>query len=252
VLQATGSFTNGGTSLSYAVDLPQGSPPYPAVVLVHGSGPVTKESLLPLSRRFTALGYAVLRFDKRGVGGSGGVYSGVSVTNSALQLQLLAGDAAAAVKLLGRRADMDAKRIGLVGASQAGWIIPIASGLATEIRFAVVLSGPTTSVGLEIFFSDLAELTSTPLAEVLPKLDLLQGAHGFDPIETLRTDRVPTLWLYGIEDRSIPVQRCMEIHQTLRQQYDVPFTVRAFPGVGHALSPTIWPEVQSWLRGLRL
>jgi predicted acyl esterase len=71
-----------GARLAYTIDWPAGNGPFPAVVLVHGSGRVTRADHAMLARQFTAHGWAALRYDKRGVGESQGVYSGVGVVNS--------------------------------------------------------------------------------------------------------------------------------------------------------------------------
>src|SRR5829696_1121859 len=73
---------DGGVRLAYTIDFPSGSGPFPAVVLVHGSGRVTRGDHAMLARRFTDHGWAALRYDRRGVGESQGVYSGVGVTDS--------------------------------------------------------------------------------------------------------------------------------------------------------------------------
>src|SRR6476646_3412396 len=68
-------FENAGARLAFTLDLPStGTPPYPAIVLGHGSGRVTRDQLTWASRRLTSLGFAVLRFDKRGVGESTGTF----------------------------------------------------------------------------------------------------------------------------------------------------------------------------------
>ena len=111
----------------------------------------------------------MLRYDKRGVGQSGGTYSNVGIANSNTMFALLGADAAAGVRFLRQRPRIDARRVGLAGNSQAGWIIPVAATLAPEATYAVILAGPTTSVGIEIFYS-IAEQTSTPLTEVVKQL----------------------------------------------------------------------------------
>jgi predicted dienelactone hydrolase len=63
-------FQNGDVRLRFTLDLPAGTPPFPAVVLGHGSGRTTRDQLAWSARHFTDLGFAVLRFDKRGVGES--------------------------------------------------------------------------------------------------------------------------------------------------------------------------------------
>ncbi len=68
-----GYFQNGGIRLYYAFDLLEGVERPPIIVLSHGSGRVNTESnaryALPLIQR----DFAVLKFDKRGAGRSGGI-----------------------------------------------------------------------------------------------------------------------------------------------------------------------------------
>lgn len=242
-----GTFPSGSVALSYAIDRPPGPGSFPAVVLVHGSGRSPKSDLVGLSQQFVQRGFVVLRYDKRGVGESGGTYSGVGVLNSSRVLPELAGDVVAGVQFLGTQPDVDPRRIGLVGGSQAGWIIPIAATSTPNVQFAVVLSGPTTSVGLEIYYSDLAEQTQTSLDQVRAQLPSFQGNPGFDPLPYLRRVTVPMLWLYGFDDRSIPSQMCIAIHDALKREVDVRFTVQLYEGAGHGLTPAIWPDVFAWL-----
>jgi len=248
----SGTFPSGSIALSYEIDRPQGAGPFPAVVLVHGSGRSPKSDLAWLSQQFVQRGFVVLRYDKRGVGGSGGTYSGVGVLNSMTVLPELAGDVVAGVQFLRTQPGVDPRRIGLVGGSQAGWIIPIAATISPDVRFAVVLSGPTTSVGVEIFYSDLAEQTDVPLDQVRAQLPSFQGNPGFDPLPYLRRVTVPMLWLYGADDRSIPAQASVAIHDALKREVDARFTVHVYPGAGHALTPAIWPDVFAWLGRLTL
>ncbi|MEO8575942.1 MAG: alpha/beta hydrolase [Gemmatimonadales bacterium] len=244
-------FASGSEQISYAVDLPTGSGPFPAVVLVHGSGAVTKEEMTFFSNLFKQHGYAVLRYDKRGVGQSQGEYRGVSIANSGTMIPLLAQDASAAISVLLSRSDIRHDRIGLAGGSQAGWIIPLSLANTPAYSFAVILSGPTTSVGREIFYSDLAENTTLPLDAAYAQLKNYSGPAGFDPIDALSRVNVPVFWLYGDVDRSIPVRECIEINQTLRQSGKTQFTTSVYGGLDHSLSAAIWNDIYSWLDRLK-
>ena len=88
-------------------------------------------------------GLAVLAYDKRGVGQSGGTYPGESP--HPFTIDTLARDAEAAVHFLATRPEIDHDRIGLAGHSQAGWIIPLAASREPAVRFAVVFSGPAVT-----------------------------------------------------------------------------------------------------------
>ncbi|HWM88095.1 MAG TPA: alpha/beta hydrolase [Kofleriaceae bacterium] len=241
----TGTFRSGDIDLSYALDLPPGDGPFPGAVLVHGSGRTRKEELVPLSRNLVQRGLAVIRFDKRGAGGSGGVYSGVGVMNSPEMIPLLAGDVAAAVDFLAGRPELDGERLGLVGASQAGWIIPVAAQLSPGVRFAVVLVGPTVSVGREIYFSSLVEATDLPLSEAELQLEGFDGPEGFDPRPYLEELQASSLWLYGLVDRSIPTQACLAVHESIPAGAARELVV--YPELGHGLGPSIWSDVNPWL-----
>ena len=65
------------------------------------------------------------------------------------------GDALAGVEWLRRRPEIDGRRIGLAGGSQAGWIIPLAASQSSDVDFAAIQSGPVMSVGHERAYSAL-------------------------------------------------------------------------------------------------
>ena len=133
------TFRSGDIQIGYTLDLPSGTGPFPAIVFGHGSGRSTREEARGLTGRLVSAGFAVLRYDKRGVGESGGVYEGVGPINGERVLALLADDMAAGVSFLGTRPEIDPRRIGLMGVSQAGWIIPLAARRAPSAAFMVLV-----------------------------------------------------------------------------------------------------------------
>jgi alpha-beta hydrolase superfamily lysophospholipase len=138
----SGVIENGDVRLSYQLDTPAGRPPFPAVVIGHGSGETRKEMCRGIANGMLQRGYATLCYDKRGVGGSTGVYVNIGITGSEERFSLLASDMEAGVRFLRARSDIDARRVGLMGPSQAGWIIPIAAG-RIDAEFMILLVGPT-------------------------------------------------------------------------------------------------------------
>jgi pimeloyl-ACP methyl ester carboxylesterase len=133
-------FRNGPVVLRGTLTLPHGPPPYPALVLVHGSNALTRDVFGPWSRYFAGLGFAVLGYDKRGTGHSTGDWKQADFPT-------LAADVLAGVRFLAARGDIRANRIGLWGASQAGWIMPlVAAGAPREIAFLIVHAGSGTTV----------------------------------------------------------------------------------------------------------
>jgi uncharacterized protein len=240
-------FENDGARLAFTLDLPPGPGPFPAIVTGHGSGKVTRDQLTWLSSRFVRMGFAVLRFDKRGTGESTGTFVFVGTNDSPDVFPQLAGDVAAAVRFLRTRAEIDPRKIGLAGNSQAGWILPIAARDLGDAAFMVLLAGPVCSVGQEMFYSDIVEHDSSKtIAEANARMSEFSGPHGFDPIATLQAVNTPALWALGLEDRSIPVPLTIANLETLKGG-GRPFEWRTYEGLGHGLGPQVWPDIERWL-----
>jgi len=130
-----------GTALAGTLTRPQGIAKAPAVVLIAGSGPNTRDEpvsshkpFLLLADRLTRAGIAVLRYDKRGVGGSGGRYS------EATEKEFIA-DAAAAAAWLRTQPGIDPARVGLIGHSEGAEIAPEVAH-DPKVAFVVLLAAP--------------------------------------------------------------------------------------------------------------
>ena len=127
-------FTNRDVQLAGTLIAPSTGGRHPAIVLVHGSGAENRAYMLPWARFLIRHGIAVLGYDKRGVGESTGDWN-------AATYEELAGDAGAAVEYLKTRQDIDAAQIGLLGISQAGWIMPLAAVRSRDVAFLISISG---------------------------------------------------------------------------------------------------------------
>jgi pimeloyl-ACP methyl ester carboxylesterase len=127
-------FTNRDVQLTGTLIAPSTSGQHPAIVLVHGSGAENRAYMLPWARFLIRHGIAVLGYDKRGVGGSTGDWNTATYED-------LAGDAIAAVEYLKTRRDIDSGQIGLLGISQAGWIMPLAAVRSKSVAFLISISG---------------------------------------------------------------------------------------------------------------
>ena len=244
------TFPNGDVRLAFALDLPSGPGPFPAVVFGHGSGKMTRHDLAWLAGQWTRLGFAVLRFDKRGVGDSTGTFVFVGTKDSEEVFPQLAGDVAAGVRFLRTRPEIDPKKIGIAGWSQAGWILPLTVREVGVVSFMALFSGPVCTVGEEMYYSDLAENTARPLAEVNPLMAAFKGPHGYDPVPVLRTLQTPALWLLGTDDRSIPIETTLTNLKALAAAGH-PYEWKTYPGLGHSLSPGIWDDVGRWTQRFR-
>jgi pimeloyl-ACP methyl ester carboxylesterase len=137
----------GEATLAGTLTLPEGHAegggPYPAVVLVSGSGPQDRNEemmghkpFLVLADYLTRRGVAVLRYDERGVAESGGNFSQATT-------HTFASDARAALSYLHGREDLHLGQTGIIGHSEGGLVGPmVAAHHPGEVDFAVLLAGP--------------------------------------------------------------------------------------------------------------
>jgi len=229
-------FNSSGVILEGTLDLPTDKGKFPLLVFVHGSGRRTRADYGEFVAPFLENGFALFRYDKRGVRNSRGTYADVDVSteNSPATIHTLAKDVIAAVKSLKHNASIDSSRCILVGASQAGWIIPLAATLE-NIYLTAIFSGPSVSVGEEIYYSSLAENGDYTVAEANKMVLSYQGIKGFDPIPYLGRLTNPSLWIFGKEDESIPVDRSIQLLKQVREKFSLPIQIQVVPGVNHSM-----------------
>src|SRR6266545_356803 len=127
-------FSNGEVRLAGSLISPARGGKHPAIILVHGSGAENREYILPFARFLIRRGIAVLGYDKRGVGESTGDWNTASFDD-------LAGDVVAAFEYLKTHSDIDRAHVGVLGISQAGWIMPLAAVRAKDLAFLISISG---------------------------------------------------------------------------------------------------------------
>ena len=155
------TFTNGGVTLAGTLLIPKGDGPFPAVVLIHGSGETDRGSMKYYARMFVRNGYAALTYDKRGVGKS----TGAPDAWRHFSFEELAGDAAAGVAFLAGRSDINKNRIGLFGASQGGWVTPLAAVKSRGVAFIVAISASVSTVAEDRLFERAARLEKEGFSE---------------------------------------------------------------------------------------
>ena len=149
-------FENGEVTLAGTLVLPGGSGRHPAVVLFHGSGPQQRD--LSTAHWFASQGIAALAYDKRGVGESGGDFGAVPFVD-------LCGDGLVALDYLKSRKEIDAKRIGVWGLSQGGWLGPLAASRSADVAFVIAVSGPGVSPGEQMIVYYANELRAQGVSE---------------------------------------------------------------------------------------
>lgn len=141
------SISSGTVKLAGTLTMPIGQGPHAAIVLLHGSGPLTRYSFGPYPHFFSSLGLAVLTFDKRGTGDSTGTR--LDASTGALESppkdyeypDSLLADALAAFRFLQNRTDIDPRQIGFWGSSEGGMLATQAAAHDKEVAFAIDSSG---------------------------------------------------------------------------------------------------------------
>lgn len=180
----------GGHELAGTFTRPRGGGPFPAVILITGSGPQNRDEalmghrpFLVLSDHLTRRGIAVLRFDDRGVGESTGDHTTATSPD-------FASDALAGVAYLKTRDDVDPAAIGLAGHSEGGLIAPIAATRSDDVGYIVLMAGTGVN-GERILYAQSALINRAAGAteEQIDRNRELQGAM----FEILKTEPDPDL-----------------------------------------------------------
>jgi pimeloyl-ACP methyl ester carboxylesterase len=147
-----------GVTLAGTLTLPESDGPYPAALLVSGSGPNDRDQLIWGHRTFLVLadyltrhGMAVLRFDDRGVGRSTGDYDSAMFDD--FKRDVLAG-----LEYLKTRPDIDAGKIGLIGHSEGGAIAPMAASASPDVAYLVLMAAPGASDDVDGLLKQFADV----------------------------------------------------------------------------------------------
>jgi pimeloyl-ACP methyl ester carboxylesterase len=188
-----------GVRLAGTLTIPRGRGPFPAAVMITGSGPQDRDETIFGHKPFAVIadalthrGVAVLRLDDRGVGGSTGVYAQATTAD-------LAGDVEAAVKYLRGRADVDAARIGLIGHSEGGIIGPEVAAADPAIAFVVMLAGP-----------------GVPMGEVLrAQRDAISRSMGLPPATIAANDKLSEAAIAAAVGADGPAEAAARVRATL-------------------------------------
>jgi pimeloyl-ACP methyl ester carboxylesterase len=251
---------------------------HPTIVLVGGSGPADRDEAVSGTPIFAQLagalaerGFMVLRYDKRGVGQSGGRIEVVT-------LEDYADDLIAAVKWLAKRDDVDNRRIAVVGHSEGGAVAMIAASKEKKIS-SLVLVAATGSTGADLVLEQQKhqlDLMKLPDAERQQKIALQEKVHAavitekgwegvpedvrrqadtawfksllqFDPARVMPQIKQPILIVQGDLDTQVPPHHAERLAELARKRKNAP-PVEAvhLPGVNHLLVKATTGEVQEY------
>ncbi len=179
------TFTNKkeGNTLAGTLTIPEGDGPFPALVLVSGSGQQNRNEELMNHRPFWVIadylsrrGVAVLRYDDRGMGGS----TGEVLNATSLDFSY---DAEAAFDYLLNRKEINASEIGILGHSEGGIINFMVAERRPEVAFLVSLAGPAVN-GIEVLKEQQAAiLRAQGMSEEMVQFSGNANVQMFDIIE---------------------------------------------------------------------
>ena len=251
---------------------------HPAVVLVAGSGPLDRDETVAgipifgqLASALADAGFAVLRYDKRGIGQSGGRVEAAGLTE-------YAEDVRAAVTFMGRRKDVDAKRISVVGHSEGGAAALIAAAKDSHIA-ALVLLGTFGHPGADVVLAQqkhVLDRSTLSDADKQARMELQRRIHQavitgtgwesvpqqlrrqadnpefqsiltFDPAKVMPQVRQPLLIVQGSLDTQVEPSNADRLEALARsRKRQAAVDVVRIPGVNHLFVAATTGEVAEY------
>jgi uncharacterized protein len=248
--EITVHFTCEGATLAGTLYLPRSAGPHPALIWVHAAGKATRLRWGSLTGAFVNAGYA-FSSDKRGVGES----EGECCPGDHGHFNLATADVVGAVSAIRSRPEIDPSRVGLIGASQAGWIVPRAAVDSGHVAYVVLAAPGIVTFGQEHRYEQLTGGYGSdkpfPSKEEIAKK--LGGPSRFDVVPYLQRMDVPGLWLLAGRDQEIPLDQSLAILEKLKAQ-GKDYTIRVYPRANHGIfdvpptAPRALPDTLGWLR----
>jgi pimeloyl-ACP methyl ester carboxylesterase len=269
-----------GFTLAGTMTMPQGAGRlrHPAVVLVAGSGSVDRDEVVAgipifaqLAGALAEQGFVVLRYDKRGVGQSGG-------RSERVTLQDYADDLVTTVKWLAKRTDIDPRHIAAAGHSEGGAVAMLAAAQEKQIGSLVLIAAPGT-LGSELILEQqrhLLDLMKVPDAERQSKIELQKRIQGaivtdkgwesippelrsqadstwfrslllFDPVKVMPKIKQPILIIQGDLDRQVFPHHADTLAELARARKKAPpVEVLHLPDINHLLALAETGEVSEY------
>lgn len=268
-----------GFNLAATISKPEGATgELPAVILVGGSGQTDRDETVAgipvfghLAGALADAGYLVVRYDKRGVGQSGGRLEAATLTD-------FAEDVRSIIRELRRRDDVDDDRIAIFGHSEGAWVGLLTADRERRVK-ALVLAGASAAKGAELVLeqqrlmlsqSDMSEAERQKAIElqkqILSAVVTGSGWDGvpaelrrqadtpeyrslllFDPLELLRDVDVPILVVHGELDRQVPIHHADELAALAKgRPRGQGADLVKFPSLNHLFVPAETGEVAEY------
>jgi pimeloyl-ACP methyl ester carboxylesterase len=251
---------------------------WPAVILVPGSTPVDRDETIAgvsifaqLANAIADAGFLVVRFDKRGIGQSGGRDEAATIAD-------YADDVRAVVKYVEKRKDVDPRRIALVGHSEGGLVAMLAAAAEKKVVAIALVATPGTS-GADLVIEQqrhLLETMNLPDQEKQRRIDLQKRIHAavisgsgwetvppaykkqadtawfrsfltFDPASVMRKVSQPTLILQPDRDRQVTARHGELLAGMARARKNDPGSeLSVVQGINHLLVPAGTGEIDEY------
>jgi len=228
-------FASQGDVLAGTLSIPSGPGPHPGIVILQGSGALDRHFESISQGIYLSLGFAVLAFDKRGVGASTGVFPGELATPASIGIQAV--DAAAAARFMMALPGIDARQVGFDANSQGGWVAPLAAQRLPSLKFAILIASPAVTTAQQDLYASFSGGSQYVPAQSDRAVDsaVRATAGGYDPAPALAALHIPALWIYGQLDRQVPVRLSVA---NLAAYHNPRWTVVVLPGGSHGLTAT--------------
>ncbi len=243
-----------GHALGATLTRPVGAARVPAVITISGSGAQERDEAIPgvadyrpfreLADTLGRRGIAVLRFDDRGTGESGGNH-GTATSRD------FADDVRALIAWLRARPDIDADRIALLGHSEGGLIAPMVAAEDPRVAGVVLLAGPAYTGARIIAFQQRSAIAQAyPSARAVARDSMFRAAQGqldsmarsqpwlrefltYDPLPSARRVRAPVLILQGETDLQVTAEQADTLTAAFRAGGNTDVTTHRLRSTNH-------------------
>ncbi|KAA3644026.1 MAG: alpha/beta fold hydrolase [Chloroflexi bacterium] len=222
--------------------VPEGDGPFPAAVIIHGSGPSRRDSgwYLTITKYLQDNGVVVLLPDKRGSEQSRGDWRSSSFED-------LATDTLAGIDFLREQEDIEILHIGIIGMSQGGRIAPLVARQSSEAAYVVNIVGGSLPGYESLYYEEvhnlrqmgflpgISDLMAYPTSFILINVTDRQywnSVGNFNPLPHWNEATLPALNLYGEADTNVPSLESARVLQELNKPN---IEVIVYAGSGHAL-----------------
>ena len=234
------SFQNGDLQLSGMLILPEGEGPFPAAVIIRGSGTSSRDHkwYLIVASHLQDNGIAVLLPDKRGSEESEGDWRGASFDD-------LAGDTLSAISYIKNQDRFEYSTIGVIGMSQGGWIAPLVATKSDDVSFVVSMSGAGVTTDEQLLFEEINSITDmgtypfvarliAPLTtKNIQRMDFWRPIAGFDPLPYWEQVEARSFAAFGGDDKNVPVEESITRLQALEKE----MLIKVYhPNGGHGIT----------------